>query len=521
MFWPNSSSGANADVSVKAAEVWSAGKIQYLWTFLNECTSTMRESTLLKLLRALRPDELSELQSALRKRNPAAGALLRAFGKYLPELEPRSISEEALFRQAFPGKGYSQQALNNGKSQLKKEIEQFLVEQALARRPVVAQRLLAETLVLRHHQAAAEEIGKQFGKCLDETEHSFERYFEAFHYHIIQQYYLGKPANNAAPDDMLQAKTQLDKGYLAWQLFFLLESMNRSHYRAESAPPCPIPVEEGYWRSLIQPDEPLLWLFYQCCQLYRAPQQAGLFDAIFAQLKKSASLLGELERFMLARYLANFCAWRLRAGELQYKHALMALYRWGEAEKVFVYQSFISHSTFINIAVTASMTENLEFARQFIDSHEAYLPSTLRADTLCLSRAYLFFYLKDYPEARRELEAIRQKEHYDFGMRRQSLLLRTLYCEYLNEGIDFAMLEDRCRAYRVFFGRNNHQYSDELKNIYLRLEYFIKKMADCLNLLRQAKDCSPQALLEELPQRPCIARDWVEEQIARLNGKQQ
>jgi hypothetical protein len=476
----------------------------------------MRESTLLKLLRALRPDERSELHRRLKKRNPAAGALLRALGQYLPELEPRSIDEEALFRQAFPGKAYAQQVLNNGKSQLKKEIEQYLVEQALARRPTAAQRLLTETLVLRHPQDAAEDVGKQFGKSLDEAVHSFERYFEAFHYHILEQYYLGKPANSAAPAHLQQARAQLDKGYLAWQLFFTLEGMNRRKYRDESAPPCPIPLEEGYWRELIQPDEPLLWLFDQCCQLYRAPQQAGLFDATFAQLKKSVSQLDELERFMLGRYLVNFCAWRLREGELKYKKALMDIYRWGEAEEIFVCQGLISHSTFINIAVTASMNKELEFAARFIASHEPYLASAWRADTLCLSRAFLYFHQTDYAAARRELEAIRQKEHYDFGLRRQSLLLRTLYCEYLDGAIDYATLEDRCRAYRVFFGRNNHQYSAELKNTYLRLEYFIKKMADYHNLLERGADYSPQALLEELLQRPCVAQDWVEEQLRKL-----
>jgi hypothetical protein len=476
----------------------------------------MRDSKLFRLMRALRDEELDELYRILKKHNPRAQSLLKALRPYWPELDLEAKDEQTIYKQTFPTRNYSRQVLLNCKSELKKEIERFLVEQDLEQRLLTANRLLAESTVHRHPSAAGEDAANAFGKYLAESKHSFERYFEAFHYHILMQYSLGKPANSGPPTHLHDAMPQLDKGYLAWQLFCALESTNRNHYRAESTYQPPIELEASHWQSLITEEEPLLLLLNELYQLYQTPETAGGFEACFALLKRNAERLDELALLILARYLANFCTWRQRADEAGYRTTLLEVYRWAAAGNVFVYKGSIPHTLFMNIVITAVLEKDMELALYFMGSHKAYLPEVLRPDTLRLCQAYVHFHRAEYAAAREQLESIEKKEEYDFALRRQSLLLRTLYLGYKTGIMDYTDLVDRERAYRAFFERNFHNFSEGIKTPYLNLLYFTMRMAHYLNSFEQ-DPYVPKQLLDELEKKPCgYLRGWVEQEIGAL-----
>lgn len=476
----------------------------------------MKDSNLLRLLRVLSRKELRLLKKRLSKGgSQAAMLLLTELLKSAPRFVPDTIDEKKIFKKLYPQEPFNKQKLSYCKSNLYKEAQQLLAEEELATDAILFQRLLARRLQRRAGSGPFEDAMAGLDRELLGIRNSFDYYFLDFDRHLLRLKHLETQKNQANLRPLRAARESLDTAYLAWQLYFELERASRRRYLNEQLPGALFPVNQ--LQELPSEYPPLIHLLFLAHKLYQDPDKQLQFSNVFQALQEMAPEIQPLERLELARYLLNFCIAEYNSGNPSFLQSQMAIYEWGNEHGIFVIDEAIDHTIFINIVVTATVAGELNFARSFLQKNQHFIEPGIRSDTVSLSRAYIHFRRKEYLETEQSLETVQAKENYDFALRRQSLLLRAAYGQYISHIADYTKVEERCKAYRWFFQRDAYAVAKPRKEAYRNLEYFVRKMAWYGNHTSPPPGFR-EALLEELDAKTTIAREWVREEILRLPG---
>ncbi|MCB9297585.1 MAG: hypothetical protein H6559_31335 [Lewinellaceae bacterium] len=477
----------------------------------------MRDNDLLRYLRILKKDEISELRKQLSQYKPKLAGLLKALTRWGPGFSPPEIDEQQLFETAFPGESFNLQILRNRNSELKKKIEAFLVGEAIWERPGLRLLLLSSQLGNRKDNAAFTKNLQRLQEHLSTTLHGLDSFFLSFNAHLAELANQATIKNQAKLPPLFQARQALDQTYLTWHLFFELEFDSRSRYIVEERPFAPIDLRNPYWIALINGEGgmPILSLYYKLYSLNTAKTVSiSAFEDAFISLRSHAEMIPKSDLQELFRVLTNFTINKYFEPDKRFGVFLLDLYKWGDQQGLFIKDKVISHTTFINITVTAGINKELYFADQFIQKNKAYLLQELREETLQFCYALLAFYQDRYDDAIQFLEETDVPKSFDFSIRRQSLLIRTRYRQYVTGAVDASKVEDCCKAYRQFFARNAYKISENRINKYLKLEYFIRQMTRYS--VQPVQSTAFKSLLKEFQDTKCIASEWVEEQLKVL-----
>ncbi|MCB0580022.1 MAG: hypothetical protein KDD10_12035 [Phaeodactylibacter sp.] len=474
----------------------------------------MKDSNLLRLLRVLTKKELRLLKKKLSNSGPQATALLlKELLKSAPRFEPDSLDEKKIFKKLYPKEPFNKQKLSYCKSNLYKEAQQLLAEEELATDTILFQRLLARRLQRRAGSGPFEDAMAGLERELLGIQNSFDYYLLDFDRHLLRLKHPETQKNQANLSPLKAARQSLDSAYLAWQLYFELERISRRRYLNEQLPGALFPV--GQLRELPLEYPPLVRLLFLAYKLYQAPDNRQQFANAFRALREMVSEIQPLERLELARYLLNFCIAKYNSGVPSFLQSQMDIYQWGNENGIFVIDKAIDHTIFINAVVTAAVANKLDFAASFIKNNQNFVEPGIRSDTVNLSQAYIHFRRGEYLEAEQSLETIQAKENYDFALRRQSLLLRAAYGQYINHIADYTKVEERCKAFRWFFQRDAYAVAEPRKEAYRNLEYFVRKLAWYHNQTERPSALK-ETLLKELDTKPSVAKEWVKGEVASL-----
>lgn len=476
----------------------------------------MKDSNLLRLLRVLTEEEVRKLKKKLKTGGaPHTIRLLKELLKSSPRFVPDTMDEEKIFKKLYPKELFNKQKLSYCKSNLYKEAQQLLAEEELANDAILFQRLLASRLQRRTDSGPFEDAMAGLERELLGIQNSFDYYFLDFDRHLLRLKHPETQKNQANLSPLKAALQSLHSAYLAWQLYFELERISRRRYLNEQLPEALFPV--GQLQELPLGYPPLIRLLFLIYKLYQAPGNRQQFANAFQALREMAPEIQPPERLELARYLLNFCIAQYNNGNASFLQGQMAIYLWGNENGVFVVDKAIDHTIFINAVVTAAVANELDFAASFLKNNQHFVEPGIRSDAVGLSQAYIHFHRGEYLEAEQSLETIHGKENYDFALRRQSLLLRSAYGQYISHIADYTKVEERCNAYRWFFQRDAYAVSELRKEAYRNLEYFVRKLAWYHNQTERPPALK-KTLLKELDAKPSVAKEWLKGEVASLPG---
>lgn len=478
----------------------------------------MRENNLLRYLRILTKEEKNDLKKHLEQSAPKLLPLFKSFLKEGPNYVAEEIDEERLAQRAYPEWTYNKQVLRNRNTELRKALEDFLTQKELRERPLLRQTLLSARMRKRTPSEAFERNLERHEEALDQYNLALDALFLRFYRYVLELDAASTSQNEAELPLLQQARHQLDKSYLAWHLFFELEFANRSRYLEEQFEHPSIDLQAAYWKSLLKHSGPSLHLFYQLYELEAsdlAPEEklAGC-KVLFAQLRNQAPNLHATDVREFFTALTNFVGYLYNQRISSYGKLLLRLYRWGHERTLLVEENYLSHSFLINLVITAGINGEPQFAAQLLRHYEPYLAHEVHQATVGFCEALIDFYSHRYKAALHKLQVLDIPQAYDFSVRRQSLLLRIAYERFLAGQCDSTKVEDRCRAFEVFFRRNSHQVNDTLREKYLNLKYFVRSMT----YYRVDPNCkvTQEELITDFKRSECIAWQWVEKHLNQL-----
>jgi len=478
----------------------------------------MRDNNLLRYLRILTEKEGKGIREHLEQSNPKLLPLFESFLKEGPDYVAEEIEEERLAKRAYPEWAYNEQVLRNRNTELRKAIETFLAQEELRERPLLRQTLLSARLRKRVPSDAFEKNLKRQEKALDQYNLALDALFLRFNRYMLELDAASTSQNEAELPLLQQARHQLDESYLAWHLFFELDFANRKRYLDEQLERPELNLQADYWKGVLQQASRTLQLFYQLYELETSDATPGKKLAgckeLFAQLQEQAPNLHTIDARELFTALTNFIGHLYNQRVSGYGRLLLELYRWGHKQSLLIEGTYLSHSFLINLVITAGINGEPQFATQLLQHYEPYLAPEVHQATVGFCAALIDFYSQRYATALQKLEVLDIPQAYDFSVRRQSLLLRIAYEQYVSGYCDATVVEDRCRAFEEFFRRDAHQVNGTLKEKYLNLRRFVRSMTNYR--VDPNRKVTKKELITAFHHTECIAWQWVEKHLNQL-----
>ncbi|MBK8489468.1 MAG: hypothetical protein IPL49_00855 [Saprospirales bacterium] len=213
---------------------------------------------------------------------------------------------------------------------------------------------------------------------------------------------------------------------------------------------------------------PAISLYYHGYWMLVRPEE----EAHFASFKRSLLQHGEsfpLEErkdfFMLA---ANYCTRKYNEGRKDYARELNEIFKAGLAAGALQMQ--FSRFTFRNIVIIALVVGDFEWAEQFMEDYQAYLPHRHRESTVSSSRARLEYQRQNYGRA---LELLQKVEYRDLvlNLSAKGLLIKIYY-----ETGEYDLLDAHLAAMHTFIRRQKNP-SYQVSN-FRQLVHFAQRLLE-------------------------------------------
>ncbi len=220
----------------------------------------------------------------------------------------------------------------------------------------------------------------------------------------------------------------------------------------------------------------------------------------YEQVKKLVN--DQLEKFCeedcsaIITYLINYCIGQVKSGQLIFSKEVLYWYKI-LIEQLSIFENRrISHTDFNNIIEVACKTEELSWAKDFIERYQAFIqPKNLGEPSQAIGKALIAFEEKAYEKVILLLNNV-QFTDMDHAIRARWLLL----CSHYEVHPKDKQCEDFMAAYHNYFTRNGI-WHDDIKNGSLNLLKILRKMT---------KPYLPEVLKQEIQDTsPLVYKIWL------------
>lgn len=469
----------------------------------------MRDSNLLRLLRSLSPTQVNSLRRFLSRNYPVQNQLLQALQKYKPDFPPSEIDEQRVFQATFKTQAFNAQKLNACKYKLKSIIEDRLVMDELHDNPLVYQYILSQTMASHQQPELFYETNQKIQTLLEASPISLDHYWWEFRQLMHSEYSPATLGNSPDEHSQSQLLEILEKNGVLWKLLFNIEILSKDNYSNGQLAEVPFTEQEVQRLESAIETEPAFKLLNQLFLLFKNAQPVSFFHETILHFKDLSHRMSFLVQVVIVRYIGNYAINRYLQGKEEYLPILAELYEWALSVRIFSPNKPFSHTLFLNIFLCAVLSKSEPLKKSLMQHFSNALPRNYRANTILMCKAYDAFHSEAYDKAYNFVHKVRVKGDLNFGIRRQSILLRSVLMLYLNDQVEIEDLLNRTRAYRTFFRRNAPHFKPSRVNLYLNLEYFISRFVKILLQPELTNLQHLQKLIFDLEQESCLAKPWL------------
>lgn len=377
--------------------------------------------------------------------------------------------KEMLFQAAYPKSPYDDQRFRLLQSSLLGLLESFLVLQELGQIE-----LEQELLLIRAYRKRGLEKHLRGARRRAEKQLEGLKTAEALRIrHEIEQEALLMEAqkNQTGPLGFQPLLDLWDQYYLATKLYHACSA--KSHEAVANTP-----YNYGLLDALFGRVDwerylslPAISLYYHAYLMQLRPEEEAHFAAFKQSLLQhgdSFPLAARKDLFMVA---ANYCTTKCnKESRMDYARELNEIFKTGFAVGAFQAQGQLSRFTFRNVVATAVVVSDFEWAEQFMEGYQAYLPPRYRESTANSSRALLEYQRQNYGKA---LELLQKSEYHGlvFNLSAKALLIKIYY-----ETGEYRLLDAHLAAMRTFI-RRQKKTSYSVAN-FRQLAYFAQRLLE-------------------------------------------
>jgi len=247
---------------------------------------------------------------------------------------------------------------------------------------------------------------------------------------------------------------------------------------------------------------PAISLYYHGYWMLVNSKEEAHFTAFKESLLQNGESFPLAERKDLFMLAANYCTRKHNEGRRDYSRELNEIFKAGLLAGAFLVQ--FSRYTFRNIVITALVVGDLEWAEQFIEDYQAYLPYRHRESMVSYSRALIAFQQHNYGLA---LELLQKSEYRGlvFNLSAKALQIKIYY-----ETGEYDLLESHLAAMRAFIRRQKNP-SYQVVN-FQQLVHFAQRLLE----LNPFDPGDKARLLEEVTATKVVAeKDWLLRMLER------
>lgn len=408
----------------------------------------MKDGKLFQLLRTLSIAERLQFRDFLHSPFHNKREDCRRFWAAIEGIKEGQFPEkERLFQQSYPKSPYDDQRFRLLQSALLELLESFLVIRAFGQNKLEQELLLIREYrkrnLAKHLNGARRRAEKQLeGQKTAETlrvRHEIEQ--ESFNLSVLE--------NQRSDQGYQPLLDQWDEYYLARKLW---QACAAKTYGSVAGVPSydygllDVLFDRLDWERYMS--IPAISLYYHGYWMLVRPEEEAHYSSFKQALLNHGESFPLAERKDLFMLAANYCTRKYNKGRREYARELNELFKAGLAASAFLVD--FSRFRFRNIVITALLVDDVEWAAQFIEEYQAYLPYHHRESMVSYSRALLEFQRQNYGRA---LELLQKAEYRDLvlNLSAKAVLIKIYY-----ETGEYDLLDAHLAAMRAFIRRQKN-----------------------------------------------------------------
>lgn len=427
----------------------------------------------------------------------------------LPLYPEFNISDDELYRLAFPETAFKAGRLSVLRTYLIRLFEQFLTIRQLESRPYIQESLLIDSLTdMELFELAEQKVNKALEENLKEPPVKIEEVERAYYLKDVKLNLLIKRGSRTAISEDELPIQSLDSAYLARKLKLLAAMENNGRvlkYMEENS---------GVWETMAIAERtgalehPLVRMYYLLLTIQLRPSSGQALHQFYSLIDEHQGRIPKDELYNLFGTLVNKFLGDLRkgiAGSL--RKAFTHFQRMDELNLIFG-MGQITHQLVRNAVSAGARLGEFKWTEDLLNRAMDKFPQAERAPVYHFGKAQLAFHQKDYSGAQKHLLEV------DFGdpmikISAQNLLLK---CYYETRETDALIsLQESMRRYLS----RRKEFTARYREAYLNFLTLIKYLYDLRWEL--SGRYSAEQLNQKLDQYELFFnRDWVREQLIRL-----
>jgi len=425
--------------------------------------------------------------------------------KIQQELQPK---EEALLRQLM--------------FKLTGQVQKFLVWQHINQDDFTEKyHLMNELMKRKSYKLVSGTLGKSKKELETTVRHDIKYYDHLFQITEIE-YGLEVVLNNRESHDKIQELINiLRQASLSKLLKFYCAAKNIEEMRKVKNY---YPFMESVKKHIAEntdKDIPIIRVYYTLLRLTEHQKSEYYYELkkyLFENLDTFS--ITEIRQFL--NHLTNYCTRSIKKGNQNFIEEKHEIYVVGLKLKCWSSGVAFSHHQFINIISNALEMGKVNWANDFINTHNTLLHPKLKKDMLNYGHALIQFHLGQYNKAQKHLAKITSTEDFIYHLNLKVLLVKIYYeLQELNiDNADAHPINYELEAIRHYVSTRNKKMSEPLRQSYNNFVNFFKSILDRRKKLifdETLSVSSVKKLEDKLPKvSPLTERAWLEEKISEL-----
>lgn len=361
--------------------------------------------------------------------------------KYYPDFNADRVAREKVYKKLYPGKKYSDGVMRNLSSKLYKLCEEYLAFRGFKKDKYRVQFSLLRELSERKLPALYEKNYKELRKIVEEIGIRDEEFFLKMFYleqdlvvHLKNQ----KSAVFLEEDNAQDIADNLSRFFLVAiiKLYAYMANEKKFLYDYDFKMTFLDQIDEHLKINKDEyKDEPYIELFHNALNLFLHEKEETYLD-LRKTLNKYYSKLENIDRKNMYVVLANYCAERIRKGNIKYLREKFELYkeiikRDGQYEP----GGFIHHIFYKRVVTNAIELGEIKWAENFIEKYKDDVPVEYRDSNYFYCKALIEYGKKEYGKALEMLSKV-QTEDISYKVEIRTLLLMIYYDTEQSDAFD-------------------------------------------------------------------------------------
>ena len=437
----------------------------------------MESSKLIRLLKSLKRNELKPLKRFLS--SPYFNSRQRLLDLYLiltkyhPDYKNKLLQKERVWKSLYPDKKFQAKKMTDLMSELAVLVQQFMVVEELNSNKKMMDHAMSNSFFQRG-------LADFYNKLVDGCEKEIAETGICSPDDLLLSYFLNdgayyhsqNPKTPPAGFKLKKASDSLNQFYLLSKLKIELELQNRAKIFSDKEDinfkAIPVSVSQQFQ------DNPLIKIYTGIIALEQNPDT---YAAVKAYIFEQFPILSKSQKGRFLQFLINHISFKYHRGDSDLTLELLDLYKKGLAESLFTESGEIRHTSFLNIAVLASISKDFKFCQKFIAKYAPIINETFRKETQLLAAANNLFYMGEHEKSIEKLSDLNHSKLPEFTLRIKNLEIKSFFELGLKDASYWKVFNSKLDAYTKFLSRNNYAVEGNRLLAYKNFVHITKKIS--------------------------------------------